>query len=70
MLIKHQKRPFAERSRSELSASIPLSEQFNLNCPALGMPYFVCKNGFQLIAETEGSLSRDEEIGYVSWPIT
>ena len=33
--INHQKRPFAERSRSELSASTPLSERFNLKLSQL-----------------------------------
>jgi len=36
LMINHQKRPFAERSRSELSASTPLSERFNLKLPQLG----------------------------------
>ncbi|MFI3199229.1 MAG: hypothetical protein QX196_13010 [Methylococcaceae bacterium] len=30
LMIKHKKRPFAERSRSGKLASTPLSERFNL----------------------------------------
>ncbi len=35
LMITHYKGPFAERSRSELSASTPLSERFNLKLSRL-----------------------------------
>ena len=35
LMIKHKKRPFGEQSRSELSASTPLSERFNLKLSRL-----------------------------------